>query len=187
MSERSCRSSVGATLGVKIWLKCKLRWWVLCLPNLDRLLQYRILQHFHASQKRCGRPEAADVLARLQMLRQSQGWGSDGEISEEEEEESQGTEPLDESDLELSESGECCRARTNRSEPGVCGSMEVIDCSGPSSSLFQMERMPQRSLGKASLDGAGSPRYGTLAVLGYRVYKPGSPPRARLATAASEI
>ncbi|XP_066480047.1 tonsoku-like protein [Tiliqua scincoides] len=67
-------------------------------------LQCRILQHFHASQKRCGRPEAADVLAKLQSLRQSQGWCSDGEISEEEEEESQSTGPLNESDLELSES-----------------------------------------------------------------------------------
>ncbi|XP_062987305.1 tonsoku-like protein [Elgaria multicarinata webbii] len=66
-------------------------------------LQRQILQHLHASQRRCGCPEAAGTLARLQDLCHSQGWRSDGEISEEEEE-FQSSEPLEASDLELSDS-----------------------------------------------------------------------------------
>ncbi|KAJ6661467.1 hypothetical protein lerEdw1_014376 [Lerista edwardsae] len=85
-------------------------------------LQCRVLQHFHASQTRCGRPEAADVLARLRSLRRSQGWGSEGEISEEEEG-SQSPRPAEESDLELSESdgedppGDCGRSGPGRRRP----------------------------------------------------------------------
>nr|XP_034982037.1 tonsoku-like protein isoform X3 [Zootoca vivipara] len=73
----------------------------------DAKLQRQVLQHFHACQQRCSRPEASSTHARLQELCGSRGWRSNGEISEEEdeEEEAQASEPLEESDLELSDSG----------------------------------------------------------------------------------
>ncbi|XP_007439203.1 tonsoku-like protein [Python bivittatus] len=71
----------------------------------DPKLEHQILRHFHASQQRCGcLAAAADTLARLQALCASQGWHSDGESSEEEE--LQNGEPLEASDLELSDSDE---------------------------------------------------------------------------------
>ncbi|XP_067323325.1 tonsoku-like protein [Anolis sagrei] len=69
----------------------------------DPRLQHQILQHLHACQQRAGRPEATDTMERLRDLRRTEGWRSDGEISEEEEEE-ESSEPLVESDLELSDS-----------------------------------------------------------------------------------
>uniref|UniRef100_A0A670J0G8 Tonsoku-like protein n=1 Tax=Podarcis muralis TaxID=64176 RepID=A0A670J0G8_PODMU len=74
----------------------------------DAKLQRQVLRHFHACQQRCGCPEASNTQARLQELCGSRGWRLNGEISEEEEEEeeAQGSEPLEESDLELSDSGE---------------------------------------------------------------------------------
>nr|XP_028591818.1 tonsoku-like protein [Podarcis muralis] len=73
----------------------------------DAKLQRQVLRHFHACQQRCGCPEASNTQARLQELCGSRGWRLNGEISEEEEEEeeAQGSEPLEESDLELSDSG----------------------------------------------------------------------------------
>uniref|UniRef100_A0A670J461 Tonsoku-like protein n=1 Tax=Podarcis muralis TaxID=64176 RepID=A0A670J461_PODMU len=72
----------------------------------DAKLQRQVLRHFHACQQRCGCPEASNTQARLQELCGSRGWRLNGEISEEEEEEeeAQGSEPLEESDLELSDS-----------------------------------------------------------------------------------
>ncbi|XP_074843445.1 tonsoku-like protein [Carettochelys insculpta] len=70
-------------------------------------LQRQILQHLHPLQQKWGRPEAPDMLARLQGLCRSQGWSSTGDSwgeEEEEEEEEDSSEPLEESDLELSES-----------------------------------------------------------------------------------
>ncbi|XP_074842574.1 tonsoku-like protein [Carettochelys insculpta] len=69
-------------------------------------LQRQILQHLHPLQQKWGRPEAPDTLARLQGLCRSQGWSSTGDSrgEEEEEEEEDSSEPLEESELELSES-----------------------------------------------------------------------------------
>uniref|UniRef100_A0A8C4VFN1 Tonsoku-like protein n=1 Tax=Gopherus evgoodei TaxID=1825980 RepID=A0A8C4VFN1_9SAUR len=64
-------------------------------------LQRQILQHFHPVQQKWGCPEAPDTLARLQGLCRSQGWSGAGDSDEEELGDS---EPLEESDLELSES-----------------------------------------------------------------------------------
>ncbi|XP_065438325.1 tonsoku-like protein isoform X2 [Chrysemys picta bellii] len=58
-------------------------------------LQRQILQHLHPVQQKWGCPEARDTLARLQ------GWSAAGDSDEEELGDS---EPLEESDLELSES-----------------------------------------------------------------------------------
>uniref|UniRef100_A0A452HRN6 Tonsoku-like protein n=1 Tax=Gopherus agassizii TaxID=38772 RepID=A0A452HRN6_9SAUR len=66
-------------------------------------LQRQILQHFHPVQQKWGCPEAPDTLARLQGLCRSQGWSGAGDSDEEELGDS---EPLEESDLELSGSGE---------------------------------------------------------------------------------
>uniref|UniRef100_A0A674I100 Tonsoku-like protein n=1 Tax=Terrapene triunguis TaxID=2587831 RepID=A0A674I100_9SAUR len=60
-------------------------------------LQWQILRHLHPVQQKWGCPEARDTLARLQ------GWSAAGDSDEEELGDS---EPLEESDLELSESGE---------------------------------------------------------------------------------
>ncbi|NXE58005.1 TONSL protein, partial [Casuarius casuarius] len=64
-------------------------------------LQRQILQHLHALQQRHGSAEAPATLARLQSLA-----ASAGDSAGEEEEELESSEALDESDLELSESGE---------------------------------------------------------------------------------
>ncbi|XP_039378506.1 tonsoku-like protein isoform X3 [Mauremys reevesii] len=64
-------------------------------------LQRQILQHLHPVQQKWGCPEAPDTLARLQGLCRSQGWSGAGDSDEEELGDS---EPLEESDLELSES-----------------------------------------------------------------------------------
>uniref|UniRef100_A0A674I0X8 Tonsoku-like protein n=1 Tax=Terrapene triunguis TaxID=2587831 RepID=A0A674I0X8_9SAUR len=58
-------------------------------------LQWQILRHLHPVQQKWGCPEARDTLARLQ------GWSAAGDSDEEELGDS---EPLEESDLELSES-----------------------------------------------------------------------------------
>ncbi|XP_024121974.1 tonsoku-like protein isoform X1 [Oryzias melastigma] len=76
--------------------------------GLARLqLQKRVLRLWLASQRRCGAASADDTEARLQELCASEGWnpdGSDGE--EEEEEEMDNSEPLDDSDVILSDSDE---------------------------------------------------------------------------------
>ncbi|XP_015278310.1 PREDICTED: tonsoku-like protein [Gekko japonicus] len=71
----------------------------------DLRLQCQVLRSFHASQQRCGCPEASATLAQLEDLRGCLGQRPDGEAGEEEEE-LQSSEPLEESDLELSGSGE---------------------------------------------------------------------------------
>ncbi|KAJ7338236.1 hypothetical protein JRQ81_010954 [Phrynocephalus forsythii] len=84
-------------------------------------LQRQILQHLLACQQRRGCLGAAGTLARLQDLCRAQGWPSDVEVSEEEEEEeeAQNSEPLDVSDLELSESeGEDDLEGYNKTVPG---------------------------------------------------------------------
>lgn len=68
-------------------------------------LQKRVLRLWLASQRRSGSSDADDTEARLQELCASEGWnpdGSDGE--EEEEEEMDNSEPLDDSDVILSDS-----------------------------------------------------------------------------------
>lgn len=60
-------------------------------------LQRQVLQHLLAVQQKAGSAEAADTLARLEAVAGG---------STEEEEEPECSEPLEESDLELSESGE---------------------------------------------------------------------------------
>lgn len=62
------------------------------------------------SQRRCGSSKADDTEARLQELCAAEGWspeGSDGE--EDEEEEMDNSEPLDDSDVILSDSGKRCQ------------------------------------------------------------------------------
>ncbi|XP_051246488.1 tonsoku-like protein isoform X9 [Dicentrarchus labrax] len=68
-------------------------------------LQKRTLRLWLASQKRCGSSDADDTEAKLQELCANEGWSpdcSDGE--EEEEEEMDNSEPLDDSDVVLSDS-----------------------------------------------------------------------------------
>lgn len=70
------------------------------------LLQKRALRLWLASQRRCGSSKADDTEARLQEVCAAEGWrpdGSDGE--EDEEEEMDNSEPLDDSDIDLSNSG----------------------------------------------------------------------------------
>ena len=65
-----------------------------------------MLRLWLASQRRRGSSEADDTEATLQELCAAEGWspdGSDGE--EEEEEEMDNSEPLDDSDVVLSDSG----------------------------------------------------------------------------------
>nr|XP_032637795.1 tonsoku-like protein isoform X1 [Chelonoidis abingdonii] len=64
-------------------------------------LQRQILQHLHPVQQKWGCPEAPNTLARLQSLCRSQGWSG---ARDSDEEELGDSEPLEESDLELSES-----------------------------------------------------------------------------------
>lgn len=66
------------------------------------LLQKRVLRLWLASQKRCGSSKADDTEARLQELCATEGWSPDGS---EEEEEMDNSEPLDDSDIILSDSG----------------------------------------------------------------------------------
>ncbi|XP_041667769.1 tonsoku-like protein [Cheilinus undulatus] len=68
-------------------------------------LQKRVLRLWLATQKRCGSPDADDTEARLQELCAAEGWSpddSDGE--EDEQEEMDNSEPLDDSDVVLSDS-----------------------------------------------------------------------------------
>lgn len=70
------------------------------------LPQKRALRLWLAYQRRCGSSKAEDTEAMLQELCAAEGWspnGSDGE--EDEEEEMDNSEPLDDSDVVLSDSG----------------------------------------------------------------------------------
>lgn len=67
-------------------------------------LQKRVLRRWLGSQKRSGSSNADDTEARLQELCASEGWNPND--SEEEEEEMENSEPLDDSDVVLSDSDE---------------------------------------------------------------------------------
>ncbi|XP_070834859.1 tonsoku-like protein [Chaetodon trifascialis] len=68
-------------------------------------LQKRALRLWLASQRRCGSSMADDTEARLQELCAAEGWSADGSDGEEEEEEEMdNSEPLDDSDVILSDS-----------------------------------------------------------------------------------
>uniref|UniRef100_A0A674I303 Tonsoku-like protein n=1 Tax=Terrapene triunguis TaxID=2587831 RepID=A0A674I303_9SAUR len=82
-------------------------------------LQWQILRHLHPVQQKWGCPEARDTLARLQ------GWSAAGDSDEEELGDS---EPLEESDLELSESGEW--AGEGRGRQGASQGVEAWQGSG---------------------------------------------------------
>lgn len=70
------------------------------------LLQKRVLRLWLASQRRLGSSKADDTEARLQELCAAEGWNPDGSDGEEdEEEEMENSEPLDDSDIVLSDSG----------------------------------------------------------------------------------
>lgn len=74
------------------------------------LPQRRVLRLWLAAQRRCGSSKADDTEAKLQELCAAEGWspdGSDGE--EEEEEEMDNSEPLEDSDVILSDSGKRCQ------------------------------------------------------------------------------
>lgn len=65
-----------------------------------------MLRLWLASQRRHGSSQADDTEARLQELCAAEGWSPDGSDGEEdEEEEMDNSEPLDDSDVVLSESG----------------------------------------------------------------------------------
>lgn len=71
-------------------------------PSQKRVLRLRL-----AAQRRSGSPEAGDTEARLQELCSSEGWSPDASDGEDdEEEEMENSEPLDDSDVVLSDSGE---------------------------------------------------------------------------------
>lgn len=65
-------------------------------------LQKRTLRIWLASQRRCGSSMADDTEARLRELCAAAGWSPDGS---DEEEEMDNSEPLDDSDVVLSDSG----------------------------------------------------------------------------------
>ncbi|XP_039993860.1 tonsoku-like protein [Xiphias gladius] len=68
-------------------------------------LQKRVLRFWLASQRRSGSLDADDTEARLQELCAAEGWSPDGSDGEEdEEEEMDNSEPLDDSDVVLSDS-----------------------------------------------------------------------------------
>ncbi|CAB1432486.1 unnamed protein product [Pleuronectes platessa] len=68
-------------------------------------LQKRVLRLCLASQRRAGSSDAGDTEARLQELCAAEGWSPDGSDGEEdEEEEMDNSEPLDDSDVVLSDS-----------------------------------------------------------------------------------
>nr|XP_033497866.1 tonsoku-like protein [Epinephelus lanceolatus] len=68
-------------------------------------LQKRVLRLWLASQRRLGSSKADDTEARLQELCAAEGWNPDGSDGEEdEEEEMENSEPLDDSDVVLSDS-----------------------------------------------------------------------------------
>uniref|UniRef100_A0A665WJR5 Tonsoku-like protein n=1 Tax=Echeneis naucrates TaxID=173247 RepID=A0A665WJR5_ECHNA len=68
-------------------------------------LQKRVLRHWLAYQKRKGSSDADDTQAMLQELCAAEGWSPDGSDGEEdEEEEMDNSEPLDDSDVVLSDS-----------------------------------------------------------------------------------
>ncbi|XP_022052830.1 tonsoku-like protein [Acanthochromis polyacanthus] len=68
-------------------------------------LQKRVLRLWLASQRRSGSSNADDTEARLRELCASEGWSPDGSDGEEdEEEEMENSEPLDDSDVNLSDS-----------------------------------------------------------------------------------
>ena len=70
------------------------------------LLQKRALRLWLASQRRCDSSQADDTEARLQELCAAEGWNPDGSDGEEdEEEEMDNSEPLEDSDVVLSDSG----------------------------------------------------------------------------------
>uniref|UniRef100_A0A669D2K6 Tonsoku-like protein n=1 Tax=Oreochromis niloticus TaxID=8128 RepID=A0A669D2K6_ORENI len=76
-----------------------------CAQESGQARLQRVLRLWLASQRRSGSSDADDTEARLQELCASEGWnpdGSDGE--EEEEEEMDNSEPLDDSDVILSDS-----------------------------------------------------------------------------------
>ncbi len=69
-----------------------------------------MLRLWLASQRRCGSSQADDTEARLQELCAAEGWSADGSDGEEDEEEvMDNSEPLDDSDVYLSDSGRECR------------------------------------------------------------------------------
>ncbi|KAM3871231.1 tonsoku-like protein [Diretmus argenteus] len=69
-------------------------------------LQKRVLRLWLAAQRRSGSASVADTEARLQELCASQGWSADGSEGEEEDEEEEmdNSEPLEDSDIVLSDS-----------------------------------------------------------------------------------
>lgn len=72
-------------------------------------LQRRVLRLWLAAQRRGGSSQFDDTEARLQELCSSEGWSVDGsEGEEEEEEEMENSEPLEDSDIQLSDSGRLC-------------------------------------------------------------------------------
>ncbi|TDG98848.1 hypothetical protein EPR50_G00205250 [Perca flavescens] len=69
-------------------------------------LQKRVLRLWLASQRRLGSSKADDTEARLHELCAAEGWCPDGSDGEEDEEEMDNSEPLDDSDVVLSDSDE---------------------------------------------------------------------------------
>lgn len=79
------------------------------------LPQKRALRLWLAYQRRCGSSKAEDTEARLRELCAAEGWSPDG--SEDEEEEMDNSEPLDDSDVVLSDSGRQHQASTGEHSP----------------------------------------------------------------------
>lgn len=69
------------------------------------LMQKRALRNWLAFQRRRGPSVSEDTEAKLQELCAAQGWNPDGSDGEDDEEEMDNSEPLDDSDVILSESG----------------------------------------------------------------------------------
>lgn len=68
--------------------------------------QKRVLRAWLAAQRRGGSSQGDDTEARLQELCAAKGWSADEGEEDEEEEVMENSEPLEDSDIPLSDSGE---------------------------------------------------------------------------------
>ena len=77
---------------------------VLCVSRFQK----QVLRSWLAAQRRGGSSQGDDTEARLQELCAAEGWSADGSEGEEDEEEEvmENSEPLEDSDIPLSDSGE---------------------------------------------------------------------------------
>lgn len=95
-----------------------------------------MLRLWLAAQRRNGSANVDDTEARLQELCASEGWSADGsEGEEDEEEEMDNSEPLEDSDIALSDSGKLLNYIKHQEH--VCHEVDTLTCLSPHA--FQMK------------------------------------------------